>query len=317
MTRGTRHAISLYITSYNQAGYLRAAIESVLAQTRMPDQLIIIDDASSDESPQLIRDYQRRHPDLIDAVLRTQNMGIGASRAQAVGLARGDLITYLDGDDLYAPQKLELEERALIEQPDAAYAYSNFEFINPDGERTGLWCEPSQAPPSGNLFDQISGYKLMRGVCHRCELMRTDVLRRAGSYEPGLNLYEDYDLKLRVSREHNAVAVDRVTHSYRMHPQGLHRISYARHFDALEHVYAKNAPLIDSLPPDRRGAVRRGVNRVLARHAWRAVKQCAAGEIALKPMQTLRYASSGVKRRPGSLLLPKHPVRTVRALTGL
>ncbi len=310
-----RNTISLYISSYNQARYLPRAIESVLAQTRPPDQLLIIDDASTDGSRDIIEGYRRRHPRLIDAVINDRNIGIGAVRALAVERCFAHLVTYLDGDDLYDPDKLEAEERALREHPQAGYAYSNFAFIDPEGITTGLWHDdPAAPPPGGDLFDRVATFTLARGVCHRCEMVRRELLAREGSYRAGLNLYEDFDLKLRLARRHHAVAVARPTHRYRMHPDGLHRISYAAHFDALRAVYARNAGLIESLPAGRRSAVRAGVNTVLSRYAWRAIKQSAAGEIELKPTQVLRYARAGAMLQPRSVLIPKHPYRVARAL---
>lgn len=309
-----KHTITLYMPSFNQAPMLSLAIESVLAQTRRPDQFIIIDDASTDDSPDVIRSYERQHPDLITAVLNPINTGIGAVRNQAITLAHGDLVTYLDGDDLYEPQKLEFEERTLDEHPDAGYAYSNMGYIDQRGNETGVWYEDAEELPQGDQFSTIARYAFAKGMCHRCELMRTSLVRAAGSYEPGLNLYEDYDLKLRVSRHHPGVAVDRITQRYRIHDGGLHRASYARHFDALNHIYTKNAPLIDSLEEPERSQVRAAVGSTLARCAWRAVKQAAKGYHPLPNKEIQRYASLGYRLEPKKALHPKHIYRVIRAL---
>lgn len=311
--------ITLYISSFNQSSYLGESIESALAQTRPPDQLIIIDDCSTDGSRDVIDTYHRRHPALIEPIYNQRNIGIGAVRALAIERARGELVTYLDGDDLYEPRKLELEERALIEHPGAGYAYSNFTSIDHDGEHLKTWSDGGGGAllPSGDLFDTLASFTMPGGVCHRCELVRTQIVRRVGSYEPGLNLYEDFDLALRYARHHRAVAVGEPTHRYRLHDAGLHRTSYATHFDALQRVYARNAGLIDSLPPQRRASVREGMNAVLSRYAWRAIKQCAIGEIELKPSQVMRYAHAGATLSPRSMLMLKHPYRVARALTGL
>lgn len=305
--------ITIYIPSYNQAAMLRQAIDSVLAQTRLPDQFLIIDDCSTDESREVIEAYHREHPTLIEPIYNEHNLGIGGVRALAVERARCDLITYLDGDDLYEPRKLELEERALLDDPDAGYAYSNFTYINRDGEYLKTWCEQAP-PPSGNLFDTLAAFAMPRGVCHRCELMRTDIIRRVGAYKPGLNLYEDYDLDLRISREHRAVVVGEPTHKYRVHGAGLHRTAYTRHYDSLIHIYDKNAALFDSLPEPRRSRVRSAVDAVLARYAWRAVKQHANGEFLLGRSQLLRYARAGVAHKPASALSPKHALRVAIGL---
>jgi glycosyltransferase involved in cell wall biosynthesis len=305
--------ITVYIPSYNQADYLALAFESVMAQTRLPDQIILIDDASTDASPELIRSYAKAHPGLVHAILNQTNQGIGAARRQAIEESIGDLVTYLDGDDLYFPEKLEREEQALIENPDAGYAYSNFTFIDAQGEQHGEWNTPEHMP-SGEIFGRVACFDFPKNILYRCELVRRAVLLEAESYEPGLNLYEDFDAKLRIANRHCAIAVKHTLHAYRRHDAGLHRVSYAKHYDTLSHIYAKNEPLLDRIGKACACGIRKEINSVLAKHAWRAVKQIAKGEADEHSKGVWHYAKAGYRHDRRGALKPKHAYRIIRAM---
>ena len=105
--------ISVYITSYNQREFLAEAIDSVLAQTLPPHQIIVVDDCSTDGSQDIIADYARAHRGLFSPIYHRDNTGVAQVRADALAAVTGDLVTYVDGDDRYLPTKLEQEAAAL------------------------------------------------------------------------------------------------------------------------------------------------------------------------------------------------------------
>lgn len=306
--------ITVYIPSYNQIEYLGSAIESVFAQTRLPDQILTVDDASTDGSSGLIRDYQRKHPKLIDAIFNPTNLGIGSTRRIAVNAAKGDLITYLDSDDIYLPRKLELEERALNENPQAGFAYSNFHLINAQGAQQELWATTGQLP-SGDVFELHSGFRFPRGIASRCELVRRELLLKTDHYESGLNLYQVLDAMLRITRMSTCVAIDEPTHAYRRHAKGAHRYAYTTHYDTLHHIYTKNKNLLDGFDARRKRMLFREIEGVLASYAWRAIKQMSNDQPADGSRhQVLQYAKAGFAHRPSSVLNPKHTLRILRVI---
>lgn len=114
---------------YNRAAYVGEAIESVLAQTLPPDELIVIDDGSTDESLQIVESFAR--PCL--HVVRQENAGIGAARNRGLGVAAGELIAFIDSDDLWEPDKLELQVRAMVENHEVQLVFGHLlEFLSPD-----------------------------------------------------------------------------------------------------------------------------------------------------------------------------------------
>ena len=117
--------ISVFIITYNFAKYLRECIESVLAQTLRPFEIIICDDHSTDDSWAIISEYARRHTELIKAYRQKKNIGPARNGNFGRKIAKGDLFAGIDGDDRWLPRKLEMEWKALQRHPDARIAYSN------------------------------------------------------------------------------------------------------------------------------------------------------------------------------------------------
>ena len=103
-------AVSVLLNSYNQGRYLAEAIDSVLAQTFADFELIILDNGSSDGSHEIARQYQS--DPRVRLVLHTDNTAISRRFNEAVGLARGELVSFLYSDDYYLPTKLERQVQA-------------------------------------------------------------------------------------------------------------------------------------------------------------------------------------------------------------
>lgn len=309
--------ISVYMTSYNQAEYFALAFSSVLNQTRKPDQIVIIDDASTDGSQDLIRSYQKNHGGLVTTIFNKENHGIAESRKRAIQATTGDLISSLDGDDLYLPNLLQKQEQALLDNPHAGFAYSNFSFIDESGDHVENWDEKHQLP-SGDLFEHTACMSFANGTCFRNELTRRQALLETIDYEQGKNLYEDYEARLRLSRFHSAIAINEVTHSYRLHPLGLSRASDPRHHDALHYIYSKNAHLLDGIDPMKKRRIQAKINFILSEYAWGAVRQMAKKHTVRDHNNPcngpLHYAKSAVARRPVSVLNPKRTSQLIRSL---
>ncbi|MDA0578629.1 MAG: glycosyltransferase family 2 protein [Verrucomicrobia bacterium] len=250
--------ISVYITSYNQCDFLREAVDSVLAQTLRPHEIIIVDDASPDGSPELIRDYARRHPGLIKPIFHATNCGVARTRIDALHAATGDYVTYVDGDDRMLPEKLEREAAALAEHPAADLAYSNHYNMLPDGRRTDTWIrEGDEPPPEGDVFAPTFARNFPRRDIFRMELVRLDTLRRAGFHDPALPVFEDFDLRIRLTKIARACYVNAPLFEIRRQGTGLSTLRPDLKMVLLRDLYAKNRALLADCDPGLRRHVRR------------------------------------------------------------
>ena len=129
--------ISVLIVNYNYAHFLGTAIDSVLNSTYDRYEIVVCDDGSSDDSPEIIKRYAREHPDKIRYRLK-ENGGVASALNAAFAMARGDIIALLDADDYFAPNKLERVAREFTEHPDVGLVvHQMVKFVEP-GEMTGL-----------------------------------------------------------------------------------------------------------------------------------------------------------------------------------
>jgi len=126
-----RIRVSAIIPAYNNATTLRRAIHSVLAQDYKEFEVIVVDDGSTDSTPEVLAEYgEEIH------IIRQRNRGAAAARNAGVRGSCGDYLAFLDGDDEWLPGKLRIMVVALDKSPDAALAYSDFINVSPTGERT-------------------------------------------------------------------------------------------------------------------------------------------------------------------------------------
>ncbi len=137
-----RLSVSTVIPTYNRATVLDRALRSAVAQCEPGDEVIVVDDGSSDDTEAVVR----AHGDRV-RLLRTDHRGAGAARNAGVRAAKGELVAFLDSDDEWMPGKL-ARQRAIMEAfPDVLFVFSDFGYVWPSGERThhrlGHW---DQAP---------------------------------------------------------------------------------------------------------------------------------------------------------------------------
>lgn len=129
--------VSIIIPVYNAEKYIEETIRRVVAQTYTDWELLLVVDGCGDRSAQVIQEYKDAEGEnRLRLIIREENQG--AARARNIGLqeAKGRYIAYVDADDLWMPEKLELELRFMNEKQ-AAFVFSGYEFADQDGRGTG------------------------------------------------------------------------------------------------------------------------------------------------------------------------------------
>ena len=145
--------ISVIIVCYNFEKYIGECIESILHQSLTPNEIIICDDHSTDQSWDIIQSYASQYPQLIHAIRQEKNLGAHDNATVGFELAKGELISALDGDDRWHPDKLKMEYAALRDNPEARLAYSNVAVIDEQGQSQQIWVNPNDpTPPEGDVL---------------------------------------------------------------------------------------------------------------------------------------------------------------------
>jgi glycosyltransferase involved in cell wall biosynthesis len=156
--------ISVPMCVYNGETYLAEAIDSVLSQTYRPIELILVDDGSTDRSGEIARGYGERL-----TYIHQAHAGIGVARNRGLAASRGEFIAIQDADDIWVPEKLTIQHRALIEWPEAGLAGGLVQnFLSPeldpaDFQNVAISDQPirghvlSAVLIRRSVFDQIGG----------------------------------------------------------------------------------------------------------------------------------------------------------------
>lgn len=245
-TARTRPDISVIISSYNNGKYLREAIDSVLAQTLKPQEIIVCDDCSTDESWSIIEEYEKNFPDLIKGVRLERNHGGAHTFNTGLKLAKGKFLTYVAGDDRFLPRKLELEWRALQKRPAAGLAYSDVIVTTANGNRQRTWLPADIAAPEGDVFVPVFSKAFFpdNRSLFRNPLVDRSVFDASGYFDESLRLYEDWDLLIRLSANCDVVFSGEPLVEYRIHDEGLHTSEVKERCHYIETVFDKNKQLL-------------------------------------------------------------------------
>jgi hypothetical protein len=216
-------AVSVVMTAFNREAYIAEAIESVLVQTYPDFELIVVDDASTDRTVAVAREYAARDPRVRVAV-NERNLGQFPNRNHGASLARGRFLKFHDSDDLLYPHCLEVMIRLLEAEPCAGFGIT---FTWPGGPA------PIVSTPQMNYRREFLGYGMF--MCGPgSALFRTSVFRGLGGFPTDFGPAGDYVFWLRACAECSVVLCPGDLFWYRSHPgQELYSPAGARQYARL------------------------------------------------------------------------------------
>ena len=256
--------VSIILTSYNQKQRLKKAFESLLNQTYKNLEIIIVDDYSQDGSKEYILSLKEKYPNLVSYFFQPQNVGIPKNKNTGFKLASGELVTYLDGDDCYLPNKIEQEVSYLQENPIVDVVYSNFHFFNEDTGLNLIWEDKSGKRKDFNLFPRIITVSFPHGIAYRCEMWKKKVLASIDYYDESLPAFHDWDSRIRYSKVFPVGSCSNFGSEYRVNSMGISKISSKSglHLE-VKRVLNKNYHLLEDLSLFQRIFIKRRLNRMI------------------------------------------------------
>lgn len=206
--------ISVVIPNYNYGHYLKQAINSALGQSYPHVEVIVVDDGSTDCSEAVLHSYGNQL-----RCFRQQRQGVSAARNRGIQECRGELVAFLDADDLWHPEKLARQVERL-RNPRVGIVFCGIQYINPDGQPLGI----SVAGLSGQVLKEIA---LLRwpgapGIGSTA-LIRKDCFRQSGCFDTELSTSADWDLWRRIACHYEIDTVDEPLICYRLHGSSMHR----------------------------------------------------------------------------------------------
>lgn len=198
--------VSVIIPTYNRAGYLREALVSIFNQTLPPWEVIVVNDGSTDNTDQVIRDAKGSV-----LVHRQDHRGVAAARNLGLTHARGDLIAWLDSDDLWEPDFLATVVPLLAQDLGLDGVYTGITMI--DAQGTALRTSGRIEPPAA-LYDA-----LVRDcfLATPSLVIRKKCYDQTGGFDPELRISEDYDMWLNLARRCRIEGISRPLVRIRVH----------------------------------------------------------------------------------------------------
>jgi glycosyltransferase involved in cell wall biosynthesis len=190
--------VSVVIPTYNRAGTIARAVDSVLAQTWRPLEVIVVDDGSTDQTGEILADYGDRI-----RLIRQNNRGPGAARNTGIQAASGQIISFLDSDDIWLPDKTERQVNLLQRTYVAGVrcCVCNARMVTGAGQATTsfgvAWLNPAIAE---GLWRNPTEILLTRFLLfNQVVAVWREALDQTGYFRTDLNILEDYDMALRLS----------------------------------------------------------------------------------------------------------------------
>jgi len=297
-------SVGVVVTTYNHAHFLARALESVCAQTRAADAVVVIDDGSADDPAGVVAGFPNVR------LIRQENCGLAAARNRGLAALDTTYVVFLDADDRLSPEAIDAGLACFARAPDSGFVYGGHRYIDADGREIGERFEPPGESPYVHL---------LRGNfigMHGTVMYRRDLLLAAGGFDERLRRCEDYDLYLRMARRYPVAGYPDLVAEYRLHGENMSADHRAMLRSALE-VHARHRPsaseAVNAAAAWREGRQRwrRCYAEEMAEARYRdrqkggtlaASLPVLAGIVAASPRVALLQAVGGVRRRIAAIL---------------
>jgi glycosyltransferase involved in cell wall biosynthesis len=203
---GAWPTVSVIVPAYNVERYVREAIESCVAQTVVPHEILVVNDGSTDGTGGVLDAVAREHAQV--RVIHQDNGGPAVARNTAIGVATGEFLTFLDADDTMVPDRIEGQVGYLLAHPETDVVIG----------ATELMAEPGVQFDAAFLKHEFGAQEHADGANLMAMTARASAFARLGVFDPSYRLSEDYQWLVRAhAREVTIALVPRIVVRRRLH----------------------------------------------------------------------------------------------------
>lgn len=281
--------VTVVVTTYNHAHYLHEALESVFRQTRPADEVIVVDDGSNDNPEDVTALYPRAR------LIRQKNQGLSAARNTGLHAASGSHVLFLDADDRLTSIALAVHVERFARDPQCALVYAAYRVFGavPGGANDVALRNAGEDPYARFLEGNQIGM-------HATVLYRRTALAAIGGFDRSLRACEDYDVYLRLAREHRIACGPEVVAEYRQHGSNMSS-DLALMLRSVETVLEKQKEWTSSRPHWEE-ARRRGLQKWTTYYAAMALgKARAQHSTGVPTLKIVRRTMPMLVKAPGAM----------------
>lgn len=239
--------VSVIIPTYNYAHFVKEAIQSVLNQDFDDYEIIVVDDGSTDSTPEVVAQFGRKV-----RYIRQENMGLSSARNTGIKAAQGEFIALLDADDIWLPGFLSATIARMEAEPYLGAVHTGFYFVDEHGRRlpqTNL-----ETVPDDQMYDRLLDGEFFVPAS---VVTRRECFERVGLFDETFRGSEDWDIWLRVAREYRFAGIPKPLLNYRMHGSNMSKDpAYMLHYQLMvvEKNFGSASGSPETWPVERRRA---------------------------------------------------------------
>lgn len=259
--------VSVMIITYNHEMYIRETIDSVLAQDYPNMEIVVSDDASTDNTPSIVRDYALKHPLVVKAILATVNKGITANCNMALNHCSGSLVAIMGGDDVFLPGKIKAQAIEFVEDCDLVLSYHSVDVFLSDTNET-LYLSNQTIREDTNSAEEIIE---RGGIPGASSVMVRRSACPEGGFDDRLPTVSDWLFFIEVALRGRVRKIPGLYGRYRKHSKGASNRTLElldESLRTLDLVLEKHPERIDLI-----GSCKKGKARYIAGEGFRQLKE--------------------------------------------
>ena len=232
--------VSIIIPVYNMAGHISKTIDSALAQTHENIEVVVVDDGSTDNSPDIIKKYKDKV-----TYVKQENKGLCGALNTGLEVARGEFIALLDHDDIYMPEKIERQVDFFTSHPGYELVYSDGMEIDDFGNVIKDTFNSDGTFLGGHVFKELFHQMFVSGPTM---MIPMSVLSKVGYFDPSCRV-QDYQMALKIAYHYPIGFVDEKLYCHRSHGTNMSSNAYIMVTNELETLLTaiKNCPDIEEI----------------------------------------------------------------------
>jgi glycosyltransferase involved in cell wall biosynthesis len=216
---------SVIIPAYNVASYIAQALRSLLNQTHVPDEILVVDNGSADQTPSIVEAFG---PPV--RLINEPRRGAAIARNRGIREALGEFIAFLDADDICLPQRIDHQLQALSSNSKMAMVFCAMAYTNKNMECSGAYARCDDYTEGGH-FGRLLERNRMGSTS--VAMVRKKVLLDVGGFDEQITHNEEYDLWLRIAAQHQVIYLDETLIHYRIHSRNISHERKGQHYNEI------------------------------------------------------------------------------------